>query len=131
LRRPAQATTVVVDGKDWFSGKTTCVLVGNVGTISGGITAFPNAEFDDGRLDIGVVTASGMLQWVRVLSRMATGKAHHSPLVETSRGATIDVRFETKTVYELDGGDRPKAKRLKIRVEPAALTVCVPGPGMP
>jgi len=131
LRRPAQATRVTVDGKDWFSGETTCVLVGNVGTISGGITAFPAAEPDDGRLDVGVVTASGLLQWVRVLGRMATGKAHRSPLVETTSGLAIDVRFEAKTVYELDGGDRPKAKRLKVRVEPGALTVCVPGPGMP
>jgi diacylglycerol kinase (ATP) len=131
LRRPAQATTIVVDGEDWFSDKSTCVLVGNVGTISGGITAFPNAEPDDGRLEIGVVTASGTLQWVRVLGRMATGKAHRSPLVQTTSGAAIDVRFEAKTVYELDGGDRPKAKRLKVSVEPAALTVCVPGPGMP
>jgi YegS/Rv2252/BmrU family lipid kinase len=131
LRRPAKATRVEVDGRAWFSGHTTCVLVANVGTISGGMTAFPTAEPDDGRLDVGVVTAAGMLQWVRVLGRMATGKAHRSPFVETTTGTAIDVRFDSKTVYELDGGDRPKAKRLKIRVEPAAIRVCVPGPGVP
>jgi YegS/Rv2252/BmrU family lipid kinase len=129
LRRPSQATRVVVDGKTWFTGETTCVLVANVGTISGGITAFPGAEPDDGRLDVGVVTASGLLQWMRVLGRMATGKAHRSPLVETTSGTAIDVRFERKTVYELDGGHRPKTKRLKIRVEPAAMRVCVPSVG--
>jgi diacylglycerol kinase (ATP) len=131
LRRPAQRTTVTIDGASWFTGETTCVLVGNVGTISGGVTAFPEAEPDDGRLDVGVVTATGVVQWARVLSRMATGKAHRSPLVEMAAGTAIDIRFEHKTVYELDGGDRPKAKHLKIRVEPAAIRVCVPGPGMP
>ena len=32
----------------------------------------------------------------------------------------------TKPPYELDGGDRPKTKRLKFRVKPAAIIVCVP-----
>jgi len=131
LRRPARPTEVEVDGERWFSGESSCVLIANVGTISGGITAFPQAEPDDGRLDIGVVTASGMAQWVRVLGRMAAGQAHRSPLVNSTTGTAIDIRFETKTVYELDGGDRPKTKHLKVRVEPSAIRVCVPGPGMP
>jgi len=120
-----------VDGKPWFKGESTCVLIANVGTISGGITAFPTAEPDDGRLHVGVVTASGVVEWARVLGRMATGKAHRSPLVQTTSGTAIDIRFDKKTVYELDGGDRPKAKHLKIRVEPAAIRICVPGPGLP
>jgi YegS/Rv2252/BmrU family lipid kinase len=126
LRLPTRGTRVVVDGREWFSGETSCVLVGNVGTISGGITAFADARPDDGRLDVGVVTASGVLQWFRVLGRMATGKAHRSPLVKTTSGAAIDVEFDTKTVYELDGGHRPKTKRLKVRVEPGAIKMCVP-----
>jgi diacylglycerol kinase (ATP) len=130
LRRPARPTRVEVDGQKWFTGESSCVLIANVGTISGGITAFPQAEPDDGRLDIGVVTASGMLQWVRVLGRMAAGQAQRSPLVTTTSGTAIDIRFDTKTVYELDGGDRPKTKRLKVRVEPSAIRVCVPGPGL-
>jgi len=131
LRRPARPTRVEVDGQPWFKGESTCVLIANVGTISGGITAFPTAEPDDGRLDVGVVTASGVVEWARVLGRMATGKAHRSPLVQTTSGTAIDIRFDKKTVYELDGGDRPKAKHLKIRVEPAAIRICVPGPGLP
>jgi hypothetical protein len=37
--------------------------------------------------------------------------------------------MDEATPYELDGGARKKAKRLKIRVEPAAITVCVPEDG--
>ena len=121
---------VTVDGASWFTGETTCVLVGNVGTISGGLTAFPTAEPDDGRLDIGVVTAAGLVQWARVLGRMVAHKATRSPHVHTTSGTAIDVRFRDKTVYELDGGDRPKVKHLKVRVEPSAIRVCVPGPGV-
>ena len=44
---------VKVDGDDWFEGKASCVLIGNVGTVSGGFTAFEAAEPDDGVLEVG------------------------------------------------------------------------------
>jgi hypothetical protein len=36
------------------------------------------------------------------------------------------VRLEDKTPYELDGGARAATRRLKLRIEPAAITVRVP-----
>jgi hypothetical protein len=38
----------------------------------------------------------------------------------------VKVKLNRKVVYELDGGDRTKAKSLKVKVEPAAVTLCVP-----
>jgi diacylglycerol kinase (ATP) len=32
-------------------------------------------------------------------------------------------------LYELDGGDRKKVKSFKVKIEPRALRLCVPGPG--
>ena len=127
-RRDPRPTRIDVDGHTWFDGGASCVLIGNVGTITGGITAFPNAELDSGRLELGVVTAGGAVQWARVLGRMVTGRAERSPMVDVTAGRKIDVHFGKKTVYELDGGDRPARKRLKVRVEPGALRVCVPAP---
>ena len=39
---------------------------------------------------------------------------------------TIDVKLGRKVLYELDGGDREKVKKLEIEVEPGAIEVCVP-----
>ena len=50
---------VEVDGRGWFEGRASCVLVGNMGDVIGGISAFPDARPDDGRLNVGVVTADG------------------------------------------------------------------------
>ena len=66
---------VRVDGEKWFTGKATCVLLGNVGTVTGGIRAFDDARPDDGYLEVGVATARGALQWARTLGRMATGRS--------------------------------------------------------
>jgi diacylglycerol kinase (ATP) len=126
LRARRVDTRIQVDGVKWFTGKTSCVLVGNVGTLMGALTAFPNAEPDDGVLEIGVVTAAGALQWTRTLARTAVGKADKSPFVRTTRGTKFDIRFAQKTAYELDGGDRKPKARLRVKVHPNAITVCVP-----
>lgn len=117
---------VEVDGQKWFKGDVSCLLVGNVGHVIGGISAFPDARPDDGRLNIGVVTASGALDWLRTLSRSAIGDVEGSPFVETTSGEVFDVRLDEALPYELDGGVRKKSKRLRFKVKPAAITVCVP-----
>jgi diacylglycerol kinase family enzyme len=119
-------TRVSIDGDKWFDGKASCVLVGNVGKLMGKIAAFPDARPDDGLLEIGVVTAKGLWQWSRTLARTAAGDASSSPFVETARGRKFDVRFSDALPYELDGGDRKKVRRLRIKVRPESLTVCVP-----
>jgi diacylglycerol kinase (ATP) len=120
-------TRVRVDGEDWFDGEASCVLLGNVGTITGGIPAFDDARPDDGLLEIGVATASGPVQWARTLGRIAVDRSEKSPFVHMTRGRKVRVRFGTPTTYELDGGARGKTTRLKARVASGALTVCIPG----
>ena len=77
-------------------------------------------------LEVGLVTAKSTGQWLRALSRIAVARADGSPFVQTTRARKLTVRFDRPMPYEVDGGDRPPTKRLKIRVEPEAVTVCVP-----
>ncbi|MDP9330638.1 MAG: diacylglycerol kinase family lipid kinase [Actinomycetota bacterium] len=122
---------VKVDGATWFKGEASCLLVGNVGHIMGGFAAFPDARPDDGRLNIGVVTAAGAMDWVRTLSRSAVGDVKGSPFVETTSGELFDVQLGKAIPYELDGSVRKKSKRLKFKVRPEAITMCVPKEEMP
>jgi YegS/Rv2252/BmrU family lipid kinase len=126
IRAARVDTRVRIDGDKWFTGKASCVLVANVGKVMGDIAAFPDAQPDDGLLEIGVVTAKGLWQWSRALASTASGKAESSPFVETARGRKFDVRFADPIPYELDGGDRKKTRRLRVKVRPGAVTVCVP-----
>ena len=50
---------IKIDRTSWFDGDVSSVLVGNVGTIMGGIEAFDDARPDDGVLEIGVVPPTG------------------------------------------------------------------------
>jgi YegS/Rv2252/BmrU family lipid kinase len=126
LRAATADARVDLDGRHWFEGRVSCVLVGNVGRLTGGLEAFPEARPDDGLLEVGVVTASGFMQWARALTRLAAGRAAESPFVTVGRATRVDVRLGRKLPYELDGGARGAERRLKIRTRPAAITVCVP-----
>jgi diacylglycerol kinase (ATP) len=126
VRGTPTGVRVEVDGTEWFRGRASCVLIGNVGRITGGIPAFDDAEPDDGQLDVGVATPDGPVQWARTLGRIAVGRSEHSPFVQVTRGRKIDVRLATPLLYELDGGERDAVTRLKVKAVPGALTVCTP-----
>ncbi|TMK13835.1 MAG: diacylglycerol kinase family lipid kinase [Actinobacteria bacterium] len=119
------ALKIRVDGRRWFSGKASSVLLGNVGTVLGGLTLFRRARPDDGKLEIGVVTAKGLLDWGRALGRSVISDPERSPFVHVTSGRAFEIRLDRKRPYELDGGDRKPTKRFRVSVEPAAVAVCV------
>ena len=128
LRLKAFEAKIKVDGATWYKGNATCLLVGNVGKLFGGVAAFDDAQPDDGFLELGVVTAEGPAQWARTLARTAVGSAAGSPFVQVTKARSVEVKLDRKVLYEVDGGDRSKVKAFKVEVEPAAVSVCVPSP---
>jgi len=126
LRNRAVKARIDVDGKRWFSGPASCILLGNVGKVLGGIQVFPGASPESGQLEIGVVQAQSRWEWLKVLAWTAAGRVEHSPLVSTSHGSRFDIRLARKLPYQIDGGARGSADRLKIRVKAQALNVCIP-----
>jgi diacylglycerol kinase (ATP) len=126
LRLEPFRARIDVDGTRWFDGNTGCVLVGNVGKVLGGVEVFDDVSPEDGLLELGVVTANGVAQWTRALVRTALESADRSKFVRTTKAKKIRIKLDRKVPYELDGGDEKPVDRLKIRVEPAAVTICVP-----
>ena len=123
--KPVEAR-IEVDGARWFNGPASCILVGNVGKLFGGIEAFKDAQPDDGWLELGIVTADGVADWARTIARTASGTSERSPFVRTARARSVRVKLGRKVLYELDGGARKKTKKLRIKVKPKALSVAVP-----
>ena len=126
LRAKPFKAKIEVDGAPWYAGAASCILVGNVGRLFGGIEVFEDARPDDGRLELGVVNADGVADWVRTLARTAVGHAERSPLVQATSAKKIKVKLNRKVLYEVDGGDREKVKSFTVKVQPAAITICLP-----
>lgn len=122
---PFQAK-IEVNGELWYDDEATCVLIGNVGSLFGGVDVFDDARPDDGLLELGVTQAEGLGQWARTVARTAAGTTAKSPFVQATKAKKIEVRLDRKVTYELDGGERKDVKKLKAKVEPGALRVKVP-----
>ena len=117
---------VKVDGNLFYEGQLSCVLVGNVAKVFASIEAFDGARHDDGLLEIGVVSASTPMEWTRAVTRVVVDRAEKSPFVDVTRGKKIRVTLKDKLAYEIDGGDRPPTRKLRIDVQPGSVQVCVP-----
>jgi len=126
VRMPRFGAKVKVGGPTWFEGPASCVLVGNLGSLFGGLTIFEHARDDDGRLEIGVMTAKGAEQWAEALARTLVGSPGLSPYIELTAGRVMRVRLSRKLPYELDGSARDPTDRLDIAIEPGAIQVCLP-----
>ncbi len=116
-------TTVDVDGQQWFAGRTVMALVGNFGSITGGVEIFPDADPADGMLDVGVVAAEGLTDWLSIGYRLVRGLPQNPNLVQRTQGKAIEIRTDRPRPYELDGEERPPTDRVSIEVEPSALVV--------
>ncbi|MGN6796081.1 MAG: diacylglycerol/lipid kinase family protein [Streptosporangiaceae bacterium] len=117
---------VKVDGQRFYKGRLSCVLVGNVGKLFGGVEVFGDARPDDGVLEVGLVTADRPAQWARTFGRLAAGSPEKSPFVKVTSGHKIRISLNEKMPYELDGGDRKKTRKLRIKVHPSSVRICVP-----
>lgn len=122
---PAQVA-IDVDGQRWYEGDASCVIIANVGTILGGLQAFPDASPVDGRLDVGVVAARSATEWVRVLTSATLRRVHKSPLTEVTTAKKLKIRFDRTLPWEADGGDRERTDKFKVVCVPGAVRICRP-----
>jgi diacylglycerol kinase (ATP) len=122
--REAFGMRVDVDDKNVFEGEASCVLVGNIGTLKGGVEAFPDASPTDGLLDVAVVTATGLRAWAGLMVSAVRGRQRLTSHADMWSGRSISVRTDAKHRFELDGGVKGRAKKLDFDIVPASLIVC-------
>jgi diacylglycerol kinase family enzyme len=125
-QREAFDIRVDIDDQRVFEGAASCVLVGNIGTLKGGVEAFPNASPTDGILDVAVVTATGLKAWTGLMVSAVRGRQNLSGHAQLWAGRSICVRTDAKHRFELDGGVKGKAKKFEFEAVPGSLIVCTP-----
>jgi diacylglycerol kinase (ATP) len=126
LRGDPFKARIEVNGDLWYRGNASCVLLGNVGRLFAGAEVFENAHPDDGLLELGVSNAEGLGEWARTMAHTVIGSATKSPFVQATKVERVVVELDRKVPYEIDGGERGTVKRLKVKIEPQAITVRVP-----
>jgi diacylglycerol kinase family enzyme len=118
------ALDLVVDGRTAAAGQARTVVVGNCGELTGGMVLLPDAEVDDARLDVAMVSPESLAEWIGVTSRVLTNGGD-GPSLQRDRGRDLTVRVDPPQLCEVDGDVLTEAGRLRFAVQPACLVVRV------
>jgi YegS/Rv2252/BmrU family lipid kinase len=102
------------------------VAVGNSRSYGGGMLVLPQAELDDGKLDVLLSKDASKLAFLRELPKVFKGAHLDSPYIEMMKGEVIEVSSDRPFVIYADG-DPIGATPAVMRVEPRALRVIGPG----
>ncbi|MGV9612265.1 diacylglycerol kinase family protein [Nocardia xishanensis] len=100
------------------------VAVGNTRTYGGGMLICPDAEMDDGLLDLTVVGAVSRLEMLRLLPALSAGKRIDHPAVAQYRAAAVTLTAPGAPATA--DGEPAGTLPITLRAVPAALTVLVP-----
>jgi len=98
---PRQVHMTTADGRRAQEIMFACV--GNSRQYGGGIRITPDAQIDDGLLDVCVVHKTSRAQLLKTLPRAYTGSHVKSPFVETSRGTQFTFLSEHPMEVYADG----------------------------
>ncbi|MFC9341588.1 diacylglycerol kinase family protein [Streptomyces sp. NPDC057020] len=150
LRDPRTRVSIRVDGGPRRRHRARMVVVGNVGTLQGGLELLPGARADSGRLDVVLFAPEGAAGWLaatghllsRALRPRSTTQRETAGITTDSveagrrsvaggaltyyRGRHIDIRFAGAQPRELDGDAVADGRRLTVETEPGALLVRLP-----
>jgi diacylglycerol kinase (ATP) len=111
---------LVLDGVE-HRERGVLVAIANNRSFGGGMLVAPDAQLDDGLLDVVVVRPLGRLAFLRIYPRVFAGTHVSDPRVVVHRAARV--RIEAQGVVAYADGERIGPLPLDIAVEPGALRV--------
>ena len=101
------------------------VLVGNVGKLQGGLELLPDAEPDDGALDVALVAPRSLKDWVVLVARGLTRRHRPDRRLELLRGRRIEIRTRRPEARQVDGDLIDDGPGFTAEIDPGALVVRV------
>ncbi|MEW1638090.1 diacylglycerol kinase family protein [Streptomyces sp. NPDC093801] len=113
------------------------VVIGNVGSLQGGLPLLPDARPDNGRLQVVLLDPRGVRGWLAAAghlgARMLPGRPAPGRDGTVAGGALeyfsaerVDLRFARPQPREVDGDVIGTGTRLSAEVEPGALRIWIP-----
>jgi YegS/Rv2252/BmrU family lipid kinase len=116
--------TITVDGRE-HALRGWSVAIANSKAYGGGMYVAPQAELDDGKLDVVLISESSKWEFLRDIPKVFKGAHTDNPRVQVVRGEVVEVSADRPFVIYADGdpiGDLPAT----IRVSRRSLRVLTP-----
>ncbi len=126
LMFPAIRVEVSVDGGEFTKHRARTVVIGNVGSLQGGMPLIPDAKIDDGQLDVVLLYPRRFLSWFPIMARVVTKNKRTDETITRMTGRTVVVRTPTAAPRQLDGDLIEPGKELRAECDHGRLLVRVP-----
>lgn len=117
---------VQTDGQDFYQGPALLVAMQNGPRTAGSFLFCPEAQIDDGYLDVIVAGRFGRLGVLSLLPRVMKGKHLSHPEVFYTRAKRVTVRWQEARVAHMEGELLAASKSFEIELCPASLRVFKP-----
>jgi diacylglycerol kinase family enzyme len=117
--------SISLDAAPPFTRRARTVLVGNVGELRGGLRLLPDAQPDDGLLDVAVLMPPRRRDWLPLAWSLIRHRPT-APVMETFQAKHVEIISDRQEPRELDGDLIEPSHTLTAAVRPAALWLCVP-----
>jgi len=132
-----------LDGSPERATTVHTLLIGNCGTLPGGVLLLPEAEIDDGMLDVVAMRPRNLWGWMRVgyavawengvlqrsrLGRRIMAADKRVRALRYFQGRRMTLAFDRPEEFEIDGEAMGEVSAIAVRVAPASLVVRVPRP---
>jgi diacylglycerol kinase family enzyme len=124
LDRPVHLT-LRADGGRPLHRRASAVIIGNVGSLQGGVPLLPDAQPDDGMLDVVVLSAHGIASWLAVAVHVLLRRPA-SRRVSRLCFRQLRVELRREQPWQLDGEVMGSTRQLLVTIQPGAVIVRVP-----
>jgi diacylglycerol kinase family enzyme len=104
------------------SRRASSVLIGNVGRLQANLPLLPDAEPDDGVLDVLVMAPRGLIGWLRLAAAVAV-RRRQSPTFERLRVRAVDIVAQRSVACERDGEVVASRRVIHVEIAPNAVLV--------
>jgi hypothetical protein len=122
-RARAPRITVRIDGRSWFAGPATSVVVAN-GQFLRTADLVPRGHPGDGWAEVQVY-ALGRRERAEMRRRLPTGTHVPHSRIAAGRARQVDVEVATRLPVEVDGRRRGRSDRLEVTLVAAALRLLI------
>ena len=116
--------TITLDDAPPARRQMVMALMGNVGTITAGMTLFPRAAPTDGMVDLLLASPGKVVDWARLGAQILTGQEMEGFTLTRARRVLIET--DRPVPYELDGDTAGSTRTLRAEVDHGALRIVVP-----
>jgi len=128
---PSTLATFTVDDTPPFRRRASVMVVGNVGYLQANIPLIPDAQPDDGLLDLMIASPRKPADWVKLTARVLSRTRCTDDRLARFTAKKVTIEVAEIDEYQLDGDTEGTARRLVAEIAPGALTIRVPRQAWP